>query len=1389
MPQEMAGDSDKSGIDGGKPATPKWPWWRQPEPSSDDTCPKTTASVVSKLLFLWMDPVFRLGWRRPLELKDIWKLPLNMRVEVVADELERAWAAEVAAHPPKNDAKAAAGDSGGAATPQAHAKAADDSPSLRRALWSWLFRKLLPIGFLKFACDACSMAAPVIVKLVISYVASAHTGSSSAPLGVGFGLAVLLFVLQFASALFLNAYFMTAFESAVAVRSALTGTIYRKSMRLSPAARQNFSSGKITNLVSTDTQRFEFLILYLNLIWTSPVQIVIIVALLISQLGWPALVGAVITIAMGPVQKVLFRVLSKIREEVAPTTDMRVRLTQEGLQGIRVLKFFTWEKPFLQKIEDLRKKEVRLNLKRSIAIAFVSTMAFSLPSIAAAISFIIYSLTAEGGFDPARIFASLAWFNQLPMPLAFLPQVFSSYADVSIAIKRIQELLLAPEVEAPATIATNAPNAVEIVDGEFNWDSMPPSDDSANAADGTAKAKAARPPRWFVIKPKGDKDGGEELEPVSDSSTVTLQTAAPPAKSTLRNINIAVPRGKLVAVVGSVGSGKSSLLNALVGEMKRVKGTVTFSSRLGYAPQQAWIQNASVKDNILFGQPFDEERYHAAIRDCSLEKDLEILADGDLTQIGERGINLSGGQKQRVNLARMVYFNADIVLLDDPLSAVDAHVGRALFDNCIQGALAGKTRILVTHQLHFLPRVDYVIVMSDGEVSEQGTFSELMAADGEFATLMRNYGGVEDTESDDATSSEGGDAIEKTAVGAGSRGGNAKGVIADADKKDVRELMQTEERATGKVDGKVWLSYFKAAGGGGFAVGLILILLFMQGSQSASSIWLAVWSESSVPNFSANQYIGVFMGISVASAIAYFLYGTYLAVQGTRAGRVLHEAALSNVFRAPVGFFDTTPLGRIINRFSKDQDGIDTALIEAFRMFLETLSLSLASFALIIYATPMFVIPFVPVLVIYYLVQMVYRRSSRELKRLDSITRSPLFAHIGETLNGTATVRAYREQDRFIVRNNELINTNFSPYFIVFGSSRWLSVRFEFLGSLLVFFTAMFGVLSRNNPSFSPAFFGLAISYSLQISGYLNWCIRQFTDMEIAMNAVERVEFYAHRLELEAPEITDVRPPASWPAKGEIEFKDVSMRYAADLPLVLKSVSFSIRDKEKIGVVGRTGSGKSSLMQVLFRMVEPASGAIVVDGITTSELGLKDLRSGLGIIPQDPVLFSGTFRRNLDPFGEHTCAELWDALERANIKAKVAESDGGLDGEVHENGENLSVGQRQLVCLARAMLKKPRVLVMDEATANVDYETDAIIQKCLRQDFGDSTVLTIAHRLNTIVDYDRVMVLSAGEIVEFDTPQALVAKEGGVFRSMVDETGPQNVEVIMRILNADARDA
>ncbi|KAI8918715.1 P-loop containing nucleoside triphosphate hydrolase protein [Entophlyctis helioformis] len=1314
---------------------------RSPAPSSADECPEETANIFSQLTWSWVNPIISTGWKRPLQATDLWKLPARYRTEVLSNRIEAAWATEFAKHPEAHWSAKIGGKGGKEGVP---------GEILKAALLRMLLRDVIPIGLIKLAGDACTMSAPFVIKAIVNFVVDSKraisNGTELPSLYIGFGYAILIFMLQFGGALSQNLYFYNGINTGVATRVALASLIYRKSTRLSAAARQEFNAGKVTNIVSTDVHRFERFILFLPTFFTSLLQILVITILLIIQIGPAALAGIALLALFAPLQNYIWKLLSSIRGKLAPLADARMRTTQEVLQSIRLIKYFTWEQPFLDIIEAIRKKEIALVLKRGLITAFNMTFAFSIPNVAAAVSFIIFGL--YNSLEPGRTFAALAWFAQLPQPLMFIPQVITGYAEIKIALVRIQELLVAPEIDARPEVDEDTEYGVKVDNGEFVWDSLPTKEQA-----GSKKADETDMPRVVAVKPAAGHTGEEII--LSDDKPKD-------AGWTLRNINLTIPRGKLVAVVGTVGSGKSSLLNALIGEMKRVSGTVSFSGSLGYAPQQAWIQNASVKDNILFGLPYDEARYLATIRDCALEKDLEILPDGDLTQIGERGINLSGGQKQRINIARLVYFNSQIALLDDPLSAVDAHVGRYLFDNCLQGALAGKTRILVTHQLHFLPRVDYVVVMKDGEVAEQGTYAELMTADGEFATLMRSYGGVDKVdETDEEAAQVDAPVSDETAV-----------VKADGkgEKKEARELMQTEDRATGAVKGGVWLAYFRAAGGMPFLAGLIFTIMLSQGSLTANDLWLVLWTNQSIRGFSQSQYVGIYGLMAFLAGTMGFVFSFYLVYFGSKAGQRLHEAAARRVVRAPTAFFDTTPLGRIINRFSKDQDGIDSTLVMSFRMFLQSLASIISYFGLLIAATPLFIVPFLPVMGLYYIIQKVYRASSRELKRLESISRSPLYAHIGETLNGIATIRAYGEQEHFIQDNNKLNDSNTVPYFLLFAASRWMSMRFEALGSVLVFSAAAFGLIARTNSNFTAALYGLSLSYALQVTGNLSRCIRQFTETEVNMNAVERVDHYANYLEVEAAEITDVRPPTGWPATGAIEFKDVSMRYAPDLPLVLKTVSFTIRDKEKIGVVGRTGSGKSSLMQVLFRMVEPAGGDIVVDGFKTTDLGLQDLRSGLGIIPQDPVLFSGTFRRNLDPFGQHTDAELWDALERANIKTKVAESDGGLDGEVQENGENLSVGQRQLLCLARAMLKRPRILIMDEATANVDYETDAIIQKCLREEFADSTVLTIAHRLNTIMDYDRVMVLSAGEIVEFDSPQQLMANEAGVFRSMVDTT-------------------
>ena len=655
-----------------------------------------------------------------------------------------------------------------------------------------------------------------------------------------------------------------------------------------------------------------------------------------------------------------------------------------------------------------------------------------------------------------------------------------------------------------------------------------------------------------------------------------------------------------------------------------------------------------------------------------------------------------------------------------------AHVGRYLFDKCIKGSMKNKTRILVTHQLHFLPEVDYVIVLKDGQVAESGTYSDLIASKGEFADLMRDYGGVD--EKAESPKGEEKELLALANVPDSEAVARIEKLLQVKSSKDARELMNVEERAVGSVKGSVWLQYMHANGGWSYLTSLLLLLALTQVGRIGTDYWLVIWTNNSVPSFTQGEYVGVYVAWGVGQAIIFYSISAFFAVTGTRAAKFLHSIALKRIMRAPVSFFDTTPLGRIMNRFSKDQDGVDNTIMDSIRMFAMTLSTCVAIFVLIIFATPWFAVPLFPVLMLYYYVQYVYRSTSRELKRLDAISRSPMYSHITESLNGLATIRAYAEENRFLNKSASIIDANNGPYFVLTVAGRWLALRLEALGASLVFFASLFGVLARNTPGFSPALFGISLSYALQVTGTLNWCVRQFTETEIAMNAVERLVHYGYDVEQEAPSLLEYRPPADWPSKGSIEFKNLDFKYAPDLPLVLKGVSFSVGNNEKVGVVGRTGSGKSSLMQALFRMVEPVGGAIIIDGEVTAKLGLKDLRSGISIIPQDPVLFSGDFRRNLDPFHEHTDADVWDALSRANIKQKVVEA-GGLDGAVSEGGENLSVGQRQLICLARAMLKKPKILIMDEATANVDFETDAIIQKCLRTDLGQSTVLTIAHRL------------------------------------------------------------
>lgn len=736
-----------------------------------------------------------------------------------------------------------------------------------------------------------------------------------------------------------------------------------------------------------------------------------------------------------------------------------------------------------------------------------------------------------------------------------------------------------------------------------------------------------------------------------------------------------------------------------------------------------------------------------------------MLPDGDATEIGERGITISGGQKQRLNIARAIYFDSDIVIMDDPLSAVDAHVGRHIFDNAILGLLKDKARILATHQLWVLNRCDRIIWMEGGKIQAIDTFDNLMANHTGFQTLLATTAveGKDEQKDESQVVTE-----DKTAE-------------AKKDKKKKKKttgLMQAEERAVSSVPWSVYGQYVRASGTVLSAPLVILALIMSQGANIATSLWLSYWTSDHF-GYSTGVYIGVYAGLGTAQALLMFVFSLMLTIFGTNASKTLLRKAVTRTLRAPMSFFDTTPLGRITNRFSRDVDVMDNNLTDAMRMYFLTMAMIISVFCLIIAFFHYFVIALVPLIIIFVIATAYYRQSAREVKRFESILRSNVFAKFGEGLTGVATIRAYGLKERFTSDLRHAIDEMNSAYFLTFSNQRWLSMRLDLIGNLLVFTTGVLVVTARF--SVAPSIGGLVLSYILGIVQMLQFTVRQLAEVENGMNAVERLLYYGTQLEEEAPEHTiDIKP--SWPEKGEIIFDNVEMRYRANLPLVLKGMTMHVRGGERIGIVGRTGAGKSSIMSTLFRLVELSGGHITIDGLDISTVGLHDLRSRLAIIPQDPTLFRGTVRSNLDPFSEHDDLKLWSALRQADLVPHDASIDDRdptrvhLDTVVEEDGLNFSLGQRQLMALARALVRGSQIIVCDEATSSVDMETDDKIQNTIATGFKGKTLLCIAHRLRTIIGYDRICVMDAGTIAELDSPAALW-RRGGIFRSMCDRSG------------------
>ncbi|RWS24603.1 multidrug resistance protein-like protein, partial [Leptotrombidium deliense] len=1081
--------------------------------------------------------------------------------------------------------------------------------------------------------------------------------------------------------------------SAIKTKSSLIAAIYRKVFKLSPNSRKNFAVGDISNFMSVDTEEVYEIILWTPQLFGLPLRIIISLYLLYVYLGPSAFSVFLVLLVFLPISTVVSRKMDKLQTTQMELKDRRITQLTEVLNGVKVLKLYAWEYLFINRITETRAAELKNLLKTGILSSVFSILWVMTPTILACVCFTIYILTdVHNHMNAKTIFVSLSLFNSLRYPFALLPDVISKFIRARVSYRRLKKFLKCEEVDTEC-VGSNIDDpsvSVSIEDATFTWDT-----ETENC---------------FQLK----------------------------------DINLKVNRGSLVAVVGTVGSGKTALFGALIGSLCKLKGKVNVIGKQAYVAQQAWIQNETLRENITFVEHYDHAFYRQVVEACALDADIAILPGGDKTVIGERGINLSGGQKQRISLARAVYQKADVYYLDDPLSAVDAHVANHLFERVIgpTGMLNETTRIIATHNISILPNVDRIIVFKDGEIIADGTYEHLLASGMLPSVTVVQEGDDRDSLNDTMFSIESNFSLQSLRNPTQRRRQSSMKVSETICEED---YSQEETHEVGDISIKMYFQYLKKAG-----ILITIVALLSEFGINACDVganyWLSVWADKS--NVTHSNYedrmfrLRIYFFILAGEAV-FVVFGTVLALYGgVNASRVMHKEMLYSVLRSPLSFFDVTPTGRVINRFSKDMMDVDFEVPFGF------IEASTGASSLII---------------------KMYIQTIRQLKHLEAISSSPVYTHFNESINGSMTIKAFSVESQFLHKSNEKVDNNNNCLFYQESAVRWLEVWMQFIGVSIIFTISLIVLLNRH--SFSAGFAGLVLTYSSEVVVAIAWLVRITADLETHLVAAERImEFSALSPEAEWNN-ERTKPSINWPQSGSVEFRNYSTNYRDGMPVVLDNVTFKVKGGEKVGVVGRTGAGKSSLTLALFRIIEAKRGTILIDGIDISRIGLHDLRTKLSIIPQDPFLFSVSLRENLDPFGERSDDDLWRALEDANLKDYVSSLAEALDYEVAEGGENFSAGQRQLLCLARALLRNSRILVMDEATAAVDVETDEVIQRTIRDKFKQCTVFTIAHRLNTVIDNDRIIVLSNGRIVEIGTPSELLTDVKSHFYAMAKEAG------------------
>ncbi|WOL02147.1 ABC transporter C family member 10 [Canna indica] len=1178
------------------------------------------------------------------------------------------------------------------------------SPSILWTIVSCYQKEILLSGFFALLKILTLSAGPMILNAFIDVSLGNKIFEYE-----GYLLALGLFCAKCLESLSQRQWYFRSRRLGLQVRSLLSAAIYQKQLKLSNSAKLVHSSGEIMNYVTVDAYRIGEFPYWFHQTWTTSLQLCVALVILYNAVGLATISAMVVIVLTVTCNAPLAKLQHKFQTKLMQAQDIRLKAVSEALVNMKVLKLYAWETHFKKVIEGLREIECKWLSAFQFSRAYNLFLFWSSPVIVSAATFTTcYFLDIP--LNASNVFTFVATLRLVQDPVRLIPEVIGVVIQAKVAFARIVKFLDAPELQIKQVRKhshTKIEHPVVIEAGSFSWEE-------------------------------------NKLKP------------------TLRSINLAVKSKEKVAICGEVGSGKSSLLAAILGEIPRTEGKIQVSGRVAYVSQTAWIQTGSIQENILFGSPMDKQRYQETLEKCSLVKDIDMLPFGDLTEIGERGVNLSGGQKQRIQLARALYQDVDIYLLDDPFSAVDAHTATSLFNEYVMGALSEKTVFLVTHQVDFLPVFDSILLMSDGEILRAAPYSELLASTKEFQDLVNAH---KDT--------VGPRKLERVGLRTQSKTSSREiNSTYNSQKKEmvmpsgVDQLIKKEEKETGDTGLKPYKLYLNQNKGYLYAsLAALCHLIFLIG-QVSQNTWMAAKIQN--PQVSMLQLIAVYLAIGFGTIV--FLLGRsfFVVVLGLQSSKSLFLQLLNSLFRAPMSFFDSTPIGRILSRVSADLSIVD--LDVPFSLIFSISATMNAYSNLGVLAVVTWPVLFVSLPMVYLTIwlQRYYLASAKELMRINGTTKSLVANHLAESLAGAITIRAFEEEDRFFSKSLELIDKNAIPFFHNFAASEWLIQRLETMSAAIVSSSALIMALLPPG-TFSSGFVGMALSYGLSLNNSLVFSIQNQCTLANYIISVERLNQYMH-VSSEAPEIIEgSRPPTDWPAFGRVELHDLKIRYRPETPLVLCGISCTFEGGSKIGIVGRTGSGKTTLISALFRLVEPAGGKIIIDGLDITTLGLHDLRSHLGIIPQDPTLFHGSVRYNLDPVGQYTDGQIWEVLDKCQLREAVQEKDGGLDSLVVEDGSNWSMGQRQLFCLGRALLRRSRILVLDEATASIDNATDAILQKTIRTEFADCTVITVAHRIPTVMDCNMVLAISDGKLIEYDEPEKLMKTEGSLFRELVKE--------------------